>query len=263
MYEVDSDQKSDTSAPVADTWIRKGNTAKHGSDKTMELCTYVNEEDATKNKSFLGLMAFQMPADVVSDDYEVESASLRLVAERVKGARGVKVYGYGAFDENTTYAAEEAAVEEAMTDGVLVASFSAKGSPKAMGSDVLPDDYKTAEAWTSNIDITEYVKNLSSRDFSLLFAKDNSSESTKFYTRDLAEDVVNAKDESVVFAAADLVPQLTVVYKKMTGTGVDHVVVRIPANADNRVYNLQGARVNPANLPAGIYIKNGKKFVVK
>lgn len=29
------------------------------------------------------------------------------------------------------------------------------------------------------------------------------------------------------------------------------------------VYNLQGVRVNANELPAGIYIRNGKKFVVK
>lgn len=41
-------------------------------------------------------------------------------------------------------------------------------------------------------------------------------------------------------------------------TGVDNVSV--DGNDNEAVYNLQGIRVNPENLPAGIYIKGGKKF---
>ncbi len=263
VYEVDADQKSDTSAPVADTWIREGNKDNHGSKTTMELCSYVNEEDAKKNKLFLGLMSFEVPSDVVSEDYTVESASLRLVSERVKGARGVKVYGYSDFEENTIYANESEKVDAAINDDNIVASFQAKGSPKAMGIDVLPDDYKNVEAWTNTIDLTEHVASLTTPKFALLLVKDNSSESTQFYTREIAEDVVNAKDNSIVFAADDLKPQLTVVYKKVSSTGVDRITLTIPANVDDKVYNLQGVRMKGENLPAGIYIKNGKKFVVK
>ena len=32
---------------------------------------------------------------------------------------------------------------------------------------------------------------------------------------------------------------------------------------DNAIYNLQGVRMNADNLPKGIYVKNGKKFVIK
>lgn len=263
VYEVDADQKGDTSAPVADTWIRKGNKDNHGQKTTMELCSYVNEEDATKNKSFLGLMSFEVPSDVVSEDYTVERASLRLVAERVKGARGVKVYGYSDFEESTIYDNESEKVDAAINDDNLIASFQTNGSPKAMGIDALPDDYKTVEAWTNYIDLTEHVASLTAPQFAILLVKDNGNESTQFYTREIAEDVVNAKDNTIVFAANDLKPQLTVVYKKTTTTGVDRITINIPANADHHVYNLQGVRMNGDNLPAGIYIKNGKKFVVK
>ncbi len=37
----------------------------------------------------------------------------------------------------------------------------------------------------------------------------------------------------------------------------------MPVSASDAIYNLQGARMNGNNLPAGIYVKNGKKFVVK
>lgn len=34
-------------------------------------------------------------------------------------------------------------------------------------------------------------------------------------------------------------------------------------NHDNSIYDLQGRKMNPRNLPAGVYIQNGRKFVVK
>ncbi|GEM_PF-2214633 len=44
----------------------------------------------------------------------------------------------------------------------------------------------------------------------------------------------------------------------------DSAVTEIEAEgADNEVYNLQGIRVNRSNLPAGIYIINGKKAIIR
>lgn len=34
-------------------------------------------------------------------------------------------------------------------------------------------------------------------------------------------------------------------------------------NVLGNVYNMMGMKMNAGNLPAGIYVKNGKKFVVK
>lgn len=39
--------------------------------------------------------------------------------------------------------------------------------------------------------------------------------------------------------------------------------IRRIVHADNAVYNLQGVRMNSTNLPRGIYIKNGKKIVIR
>ena len=55
-------------------------------------------------------------------------------------------------------------------------------------------------------------------------------------------------------------------YKGFTpnsSTGVNTVNAAAPTNADAPVYNLSGMRVDKANLTKGIYIQNGKKFVVK
>lgn len=263
VYELDQDQKTDMSSPVGDTWIRKNNKDNHGSKTTMEICTYDGGEDATKAKDFLGLMSFKVPAEALTDNYEIQSASLRLVSERVKGARGISVYAYPEFEENAIYENETEKVEAARTADNLVLKFNAKGSDKAMGFDALPDGYKTVDAWTNTLDLTAYVKSLSDNTFSILLVKDNASESTQFFTKECVEDVVNAKDNSIVFAAADLVPQLTVVYTKKTASGVEQVTVRIPATLKDKVYTLQGIQVNERNLPAGIYVKNGKKFIVK
>lgn len=48
-----------------------------------------------------------------------------------------------------------------------------------------------------------------------------------------------------------------------TATGIGSVNVDKNNKADNAVYNLQGQRVDGKSLPKGIYIKNGKKFMVK
>lgn len=55
------------------------------------------------------------------------------------------------------------------------------------------------------------------------------------------------------------------VYVELPGTttGIGSVNVDKQNKADNAVYNLQGQRVNGKSLPKGIYIKNGKKFMVK
>ena len=42
-------------------------------------------------------------------------------------------------------------------------------------------------------------------------------------------------------------------------TGIATVVT----NEDAPIYNLQGIRMNGKNLPKGIYIQGGKKFMVK
>lgn len=50
--------------------------------------------------------------------------------------------------------------------------------------------------------------------------------------------------------------------KNGVSTGIGTAVTEAPAAADSRVYNLQGIRVaNPA-VP-GIYIRDGKKFIVR
>lgn len=272
VYEKDAAYKSNTSTSVADTWIRQGNATKCGTETTMELCI-----SQTKDLHIYGLMSFTMPEDVTYDNYVVKSAQLRLVSERVKGERGISLYGYGTFEENTIYANEESNVTAAINDNNLVTSFKAKGASKSMGGDALDEAYKTVDAWTNYVDITNYVKTLSDNSVSLLFVKDESAESTKFYTREQTTDVVNKQDNSVTFAAADLQPQLTVDYTlasytlNVTDAGAATMVLpyetQIPTDvkaytltytSGNKAVATELKDVIPANTPVLINANEGK-----
>lgn len=58
------------------------------------------------------------------------------------------------------------------------------------------------------------------------------------------------------------VTEIGYTYEEQTVTGIDDLTVK-PVTADDAYYNLQGQRMNSANLPAGIYIHQGKKVIVK
>ena len=263
VYEKDEAQKVSTSTSIADTWVYRGANGSYGTQDVVELCYKLND-DNTVNKEIDAMMSFQLPALALNPDYDIESVNLRLTTERVKGDRTVEVYGYQAFDESTNFANEESKIEAAKTADNLIASFSAKGSHQAMAYDPFADEYKNVDAWTNNIDLTEYVKKQNSRDIHILLTKTpNSGESIKFYTKDLLNDVTNPNFTDLVFHKEDLLPQLTVVYKKITPTGVEHIAGNVPTAKSDAVYSLQGLRMNGKNLPAGIYVKDGKKFVVK
>lgn len=254
-------QNVSTSTSIADTWVYRGNNGSFGSQDAVELSYELNEDNSVK-KEIDAMMSFQLPALAVSPDYQIESVTLRLVAERVKRDKKVNVYGYEAFEENTNFANEESKIAAAKTEDNLILTFEAKGASTAMPWDALADEYKTVDAWTNNLDLTDYVKKQSSPDIHLLLTRANScGESIKFFSREV-QDVTNAKDATLVFKKEDLQPQLTVVYKKTGETGISDMITETVSTSD-AIYNLQGARMNGNNLPAGIYVKNGKKFVVK
>ena len=57
------------------------------------------------------------------------------------------------------------------------------------------------------------------------------------------------------------VTKIDYTYTEQTVTGIDDV--KVNTVTDDAYYNMQGQRMNGANLPAGIYIHNGKKLVIK
>lgn len=210
VYEEDADQKTNVSLPTADTWVRKdAANNNYGSKTTMEL-------KSKDNTDFVGLMSFSLPAEVLGANNEVKSASLRLVTERPKGSREFSLYKYVDFAENTNYKTEEENLAAARTEANLIGTYSAKGQGgKSFPTDAVSDEFKTVDAWTNTIDLTDYVKGLDTNSFAFLIEHTNSAEQLMFYTKE-TDDVTNGKDATIVFKKEDLVPQLTVVYTKNT-----------------------------------------------
>lgn len=210
VYEEDADQKTDVSLPTADTWVRKdAANNNYGGKPTMEL-------KSQGNTDFVGLMSFSLPAEVLGANNEVKSATLRLVTERPKGSREFRLYKYVDFAENTNYKTEEGNLAAARTEANLIGTYSAKGQGgKSFPNDAVSDEFKTVDAWTNTIDLTDYVKELDTNSFAFLIEHTNSAEQLIFYTKE-TDDVTNAKDATLVFKKEDLVPQLTVVYTKNT-----------------------------------------------
>lgn len=68
---------------------------------------------------------------------------------------------------------------------------------------------------------------------------------------------------STPVSAKSYVRFFTDISKRTETTDVQNVVVSMSKNADNNIYDLMGRKVAGENLPKGIYIKAGKKFLVK
>ena len=246
VYEEDADQKTDVSLPTADTWVRKDKANdNYGSKTTMEL-------KSMDNTDFVGLMSFSLPAEVLGANNEVKSASLRLVTERTKGSRTFSLYKYVDFAENTNYKTEEEKLAAARTEANLIGTYSAKGQGnKSFPNDAVSDDFKTVDAWTNTIDLTDYVKGIDTNSFAFLIEHTNSADQLMFYTKE-TDDVTNAKDATLVFKKEDLVPQLTVVYTKktynlsVTEAGAATLVLPYETEIPEGAYTLEYASGNKA-----------------
>lgn len=197
-----------TAAIDADTYVRKGNTANHGGETTMEIRTTKND---SKDEDFVGLMSFSIPANAVG---KITNASLKLVTERCKGATEMNIYKYNHdFAENAKYADETSYIEEARA--TVPTTF--KVAYGVRNNSLVSDDIsKGAELskWTNNIDLTSLA---TAEKLNILIASENNGQSNKFFTKE-ATDVTNAKNSAYTFAADDLKPVLTITYDNSTAT---------------------------------------------
>ena len=267
----DNGIKHDVSLPTADTYVRADKNDNNGSNATMEIWS---SNDRTKD--FVGLMSFTMPKEVAYSNYVINKATLRLVAERVKSSRKIDVYKYTSFEENTNYTKESANIKSARTADNLICSFQAVGQNASIVSDNLNDAYKDIKAWTNNLDLTDFVKNLGTNTFSILLDKPNNTNQTMFFTKE-ATDFTNKKDANISFSKADLVPQLTVNYALATHTlsvtdaGAATLVLpyeaEIPENvkaytltytSGDKAVATEVTGVIPANTPVLINANKGK-----
>ena len=237
-----------------DTWVRSNSPSNTwGTQETLEMKT-----DATNGQNFYGLLSFDIPA--TDDGYQVKSATLRLVSQYKKGDSKMRLYPLSsAVTSKTTYNEVAGQITSAL-EGEPIAEFAMKGDGTKAPVDKISEAFYTVDAWTNNIDVTASVKPLAGATFSVFIAKvmDQAGKSNKIYSS-RAIDVINTKVPNITFKGDDLVPQLTIVYEKSGTTGIS------PVNAekidDDAYYNLQGVKMNPNNLPHGIYIHQGKKVV--
>lgn len=231
--------------PVADTQVRKNSTNDFGSNTNMEIY-YTLADDGSRDKEFYGLMRFELPPEILDGTAgKLTDATLRLVCVQNKADRNMALYDYGNdFEEKTTFAKEETFVKDALTSEPI-ATFRAEGqSPKALTDGGITQSFRSAEAWTSYIDLTDYVAEKiddSSASFNILISKLNpTAEAMRFATRD-AVSITN--NEGFTFAARNLKPLLTVTYEKSEDDVLSLPAVEADASSSPVYYNLQGMRV--------------------
>lgn len=238
-----------------DTWVRSNSPSKTwGTQETLEMKT-----DATNGQNFYGLLSFDVPA--TDDGFQVKSATLRLVTNYKKGDSKMRIYALtSAVTNKTTYNDVADQITSAL-GGDPIAEFAMKGDGTKAPFDQISEAFYSVDAWTNDIDVTVSVKQLTGATFSVFIAKvmNQAGVSNKIYSS-RAKDMTNTKfTPNITFKAEDLVPQLTIVYEKSGTTGVSEV--NAEKVADDAYYNLQGVKMNPNNLPHGIYIHQGKKVV--
>lgn len=244
----------ETYTPTADTFVRSSAAGKkYGTDQNLEIFT---AEDGT---DFAGLMSFTL---FEKSGYDVVRATLVLHAERVKGDRVLTIYpfDYTISEADDTYNTQGDNVKAAR-EGEPIAEKTLNGqNGKAVTDKDINDDYKTADAWKTEFDITSYVSSVKDGVVNLLLSHngESSNQEVRVYSKEVTDVTLN--DGKTVFAAADLCPKLVVEYT--TATGINEVATGEPvAKGKEGIYTLSGVRVAKADQP-GIYIINGKKVMV-
>ena len=238
-----------------DTWVRSSDPDNTwGRTTTLEMKT-----DVTNAQNFYGLMSFDIPA--TDDGYQVKSVTLRLVTNYKKGDSKMRIYPLTSVVTNKTTYNDVAYQITSALEGEPIAEFAMKGDGTKAPFDKISEAFYTVDAWTNNIDVTASVKPLAGATFSFFIAKvmDQAKKSNQIFSS-RATDVTNTNiTPNITFKGEDLVPQLTIVYEKSGTTGISQV--NVEKVADDAYYNLQGVKMNPNNLPHGIYIHQGKKVV--
>lgn len=208
-YEEETGVSTKTETSAKDTWIMKNSTSDRSAATTMEITT-----SNSKDKYLYGLMAFALPGS----NYTITSAQLRLTTERIKGKNNMSVYAYGNdFAENTNYSNEESYVTAA-TSSTALKSFTVNSGVwnKALGTDAIASDVADISKWQTTVDLTDYANSLGSEYMNILLGKtDDQDLATKFFTKEQGDLTVKLSDGTTTTASAsDLIPQLTLVYKK-------------------------------------------------
>lgn len=125
--------------------------------------------------------------------------------------------------------------------------------------------------WISSLNLK--INNLNATDFIMVSGYNNYGSNAlhpvvaseeEFLARDNAPVilVVSGTTEISLYRVSDVIARLQVFSPAGETDGIANVNAADKTNADAPIYNLSGMRVNKNNLQKGIYIQNGKKFVV-
>lgn len=205
-------EQSETLGSVQDTYWRMGNTTSYATAASVEVRSDWTETDGvrTYQNDFIAAYEFTLPKAVLSAT--VTKATLRLVTERAKGSNNMDIFAYPyEWKESQNYGNQTDNIAAARAVDPI-ASFTAKAvnTQKCLTDEGY--EFTDISVWTNYIDLTDYVKSLSSTQVSLLLASNGSStQQKKFYTKDATD--VQAGTGKVDVSSSDLVPQLTVVYE--------------------------------------------------
>lgn len=125
--------------------------------------------------------------------------------------------------------------------------------------------------WISSLNLK--INNLNATDFIMVSGYNNYGSNAlhpvvaseeEFLAKDNAPVilVVSGTTEISLYRVSDVIARLQVFSPAGETDGIANVNAADKTNADAPIYNLSGMRVNKNNLQKGIYIQNGKKFVV-
>jgi hypothetical protein len=140
---------------------------------------------------------------------------------------------------------------------------------------VVAQDLKTTRMYTYSGSIESY-RGLSSGDYSFriptsvangdyairVVFQERTSETPATYTSWMLPDVVGGSAKNALYVKVNGSTVTVTNGADFVAAGISSVKAAA-ASASDAVYNLQGVRMPEGKLPAGVYIRNGKKFVEK
>ena len=178
---------------IADTWIRQSAPAAvNGTGNQIEL-------GADGDNARAGLFGFDF---IVEPGMKVEKATLRFITKlaRTHGDYQTELYAYSNdFAESDACWNSEESYYNAALENDPIAAFDIKGHSGKAIYDAVGSEYQTLDAWTNDIDVTNYVKSLpitSSRVNFMLVNMNNASPQIRIYSRENTGDNLFRDDEN-------------------------------------------------------------------
>ncbi|MBP1540973.1 MAG: FIVAR domain-containing protein [Prevotella sp.] len=280
--------------PSADQAFVKGNTSQSGKGGSFEIRNATGTDHA-----YVAAIKFDI-SKLLSDDVEVESATLRLVT--VENGGDVNVHPFTAnFGEagGTTdcYAAKETFIDQAIAqDPIFTFKVRLGGGKKIFEWVPSATTTYTIADWTVTNDITNHLKQCisdgsealsvllapasSSTTRSTVLSKDADANTFGTGTTDeyyLSGDNIGQKTGNKVSRwsrllevlandgspLSSLYPKLSVTLTVKDATGIAQTKTVDIMPAADVIFDLQGRRLTKEQMKSGIYIVNGKKIFVR